>query len=157
MLTDRSAARAAGHRFYLAAKPCRAGHLAPRYVSTGGCTECLRSAREEDRQVARAAATAIYRGERLFAYRLHPDDVAAALAFCQGLDLQRGRTPATAPVAFTAPQAAGAPDLRPVEPNEIAQRRDELLRQHQPEARRQLPAEMERVLREHGMLPTNGS
>ncbi len=28
-----------------------------------------------------------------FGYPLHPDDYAAALAYCQGLDLDRGRTP----------------------------------------------------------------
>jgi hypothetical protein len=34
-----------------------------------------------------------FAGVRQFSYPLHPDDHAAALAFCQGLDLQRGRMP----------------------------------------------------------------
>lgn len=31
--------------------------------------------------------------EKVFSYHLHPDDMAAALAYCQALDLQRGRVP----------------------------------------------------------------
>jgi hypothetical protein len=34
-----------------------------------------------------------FAGVRHFVYPLHPDDHAQALAFCQGLDLQRGRMP----------------------------------------------------------------
>lgn len=68
---------------FFTGKPCRYGHTAQRFVSTGSCTAC---------NLARAAR---FRKDapRPFSYDLHPDDVAAALAYCQALDIQRGRMP----------------------------------------------------------------
>lgn len=39
-LVDKEAARAAGLLLYATGKPCKYGHCAPRYVSTGICHEC---------------------------------------------------------------------------------------------------------------------
>lgn len=39
-LTTRAAARAAGNKHYFTDKKCVRGHQAPRFTSTGGCTEC---------------------------------------------------------------------------------------------------------------------
>ena len=68
---------------FFTGRPCKYGHLAPRFVSTGGCTEC---------NLGRAAR---FRKDApsLFTYPLHPGDVAAVLAYCQACDLQRGRQP----------------------------------------------------------------
>lgn len=114
MLTNRKDAREAGHRFYLADRPCRNGHSSPRYVSTGHCSACLAAARGADQQAHAQAMAARFAGVRQFSYPLHPDDHAAALAFCQGLDLQRGRTPQVGqPVVATpapAPAVIAAPD-----------------------------------------------
>lgn len=79
---DDAAAQKLTHFF--TGKPCKYGHVAPRFVSTGGCAEC------NSERAARFRKDAPAR----FSYDLHPDDVAAALAYCQALDIQRGRVPA---------------------------------------------------------------
>jgi hypothetical protein len=38
----REAAHAAGRRFYYTGEPCKWGHVAPRYVTTSGCVDCLK-------------------------------------------------------------------------------------------------------------------
>lgn len=40
-LISRQAAYAAGLRRFYTGQPCRKGHIAERYVSTGGCIACL--------------------------------------------------------------------------------------------------------------------
>lgn len=40
-LIDRKSAHAAGRKTYFTGQPCRHGHTAERYTSTGGCTGCL--------------------------------------------------------------------------------------------------------------------
>lgn len=40
-ISTRAEAYAKGSTFYYDGKPCRAGHLSARYVSTAGCLECL--------------------------------------------------------------------------------------------------------------------
>lgn len=82
---------AQGSTYYYTGKPCKQGHEAPRYTSTCNCTECARLMRQGKAQAARKASTSRARG--WFGYPLHPDDMAAALAYCQGLDLARGRQP----------------------------------------------------------------
>lgn len=39
-LIERRAAFEIGRTRYYTGKPCKQGHIAQRYVSTGGCTEC---------------------------------------------------------------------------------------------------------------------
>jgi len=80
---DDAAAQKLTHFF--TGKPCKYGHVAPRFVSTGGCSECNSARAARFRKDAPAR----------FSYDLHPDDVAAALAFCQALDIQRGRVPSS--------------------------------------------------------------
>jgi hypothetical protein len=82
----RSNAAAQGRKHFYTGKPCKYGHDSARFVSTGGCMAC-NAAR------SKAFSSAVARNGRLFTYALHPDDVAAALAYCQALDLQRGRAP----------------------------------------------------------------
>lgn len=150
MHVNRKDARAAGDRLYLTGKTCRNGHDAPRYVSTGHCSACLAAARGVDQEQHRQAMAARFTGARQFSYPLHPDDHAAAHAFCQALDLQRGRTPpASANVVASPPSDSYAR-------NAVAERRAELLQQHAPAAqeRRQLPAEMAAALRAAGLLPS---
>jgi hypothetical protein len=110
--STRKDALAAGAAFFNTGRPCRNGHTADRYTSTGGCLECLRGHRQEYAALIAAARKPVERTATLFAYRLHPDDHAAALAYCQALDLQRGRQPQaaevigqrTAPVRFATPE-----------------------------------------------------
>lgn len=95
---------------FFTGKACRYGHVAPRFVSTGGCVECNSARAARFRKDAPA----------LFTYPLHADDVAAALAYCQALDLQRGRIPAgkhqvvigNTPAAAITPEQIEAARLR---------------------------------------------
>lgn len=41
----RAEAIAAGHNKYFTGKPCRHGHIAPRYTDSGACQDCLAAAR----------------------------------------------------------------------------------------------------------------
>lgn len=40
-LATREEAAAAGRKLYFTNQPCKHGHVAPRYVTTGGCLGCL--------------------------------------------------------------------------------------------------------------------
>ena len=75
-MTPRKQAASNGQTLYDAGVPCKRGHLAPRYVANGGCSECMRLGR------SRVA---------LFKFpNLHSDDHAEARAFCQMLQARRG-------------------------------------------------------------------
>lgn len=53
-----------GARFFFTGRPCRRGHVAPKYTSTGGCAECARSkataSYKADPEAGRKAAKARY-------------------------------------------------------------------------------------------------
>lgn len=76
---------------YFTGRPCSQGHVAERHTSSGTCCECVRQSNERRRREV------LDRSAGRFAYNLHPDDHAAALAYCQALDIQRGRMPQVAP------------------------------------------------------------
>lgn len=90
-ITDRRQAAAEGKKRYFTGEPCSQGHKAERYVSTGNCVACQRAHAKRYAGDVKHDYRASLRGH--FSYPLHPDDVAAALAYCQALDLQRGRAP----------------------------------------------------------------
>lgn len=77
---------------YVPDTPCRAGHRL-RYASTGQCIGCAKDAQSELMRIRNSAEQARSEKDALIIYRLHPQDLAQALAFCQALDLQRGRVP----------------------------------------------------------------
>lgn len=83
-----------GLKMYQPETPCAKGHRSPRYVGGGACVECVRGYNKKVAERWRE-----YREGRAdvpplrFIYPLHPADHAAAKAFCQALDLQRGRPP----------------------------------------------------------------
>lgn len=85
-IVTRAQAHAQGLKRFYNGKPCKYGHDAQRFVSTGVCCAC-NAARSKIFSRAKAS------DEKVFSYHLHPDDVAAALAYCQALDIQRGRVP----------------------------------------------------------------
>ena len=95
-ITTRSEGLALGRKRYYTGKPCKNGHDAQRFVSTGACVAC---------NVARSRLFANNsKTDGRFVYTLHPDDHAAALAYCQALVLARGRAPQTpAPVVTVGP------------------------------------------------------
>lgn len=83
-IITRAEAFAQGRKHFYSGKPCKYGHDSARFTSTGGCMACNAA---RSKLFAQAVAASV------FTYPLHPDDVAAALAYCQALDLQRGRMP----------------------------------------------------------------
>jgi len=95
--TRREAAEA-GERRYYTGRPCSKGHDAQRFVSTGVCVKCAAGYVKEYNK--RLVKTTNAKLQGFFAYSLHPDDHAAALAYCQALDMARGRVPSmpSAPV-----------------------------------------------------------
>lgn len=145
----RHEALAAGSTFFHTGRPCRAGHVADRYTSTGNCVQCQKAHRDDYAAALREARRpGMDRSARLFTYRLHPDDHAAALAYCQALDMKRGRVPA-------AGQAAQLPEPpRSATPEEVAAHRERILQDLggvQPEQpRRHMTEEMRRNLRAAG-------
>lgn len=137
-----------GLRTYRTGRICRAGHDAERYTSTGGCVECLRVRNKDQAAAVREAIRPTDDGSRLFTYRLHPDDHAAALAYCQGLDLQRGRIPQAAPAIVEAPAI-----LPPTAtPEEIAHRRRQMFGAEPEPERRDLDPAMAAQLRAFGLM-----
>ena len=103
-IMKRRDAAEAGLKRYSTGKPCSKGHNAPRFTSTGVCTQCAAGYVKEYNGRLRKVTDAKRAG--IFTYPLHPDDVAAALAYCQALDLQRGRMPHS-------PPAPGLMELKP--------------------------------------------
>lgn len=93
--TRREALEAGLKRFYTG-RPCKHGHDAERFTTTGGCVKCNAARSKLFATQATVTSTARSRGQ--FVYPIHPDDAAALLAYAQGLDLARGRTPFVPPV-----------------------------------------------------------
>jgi hypothetical protein len=110
-LISRDDAHAAGYKRYYTGNPCLRGHDSPRFVTTGGCVQCGR-----DRSNNYAKSKNSEQGR--FVRDLHPDDFAAAHAYCDALDLQRGRVPNSRVAAFQNDQTVT---------NAIAQTRARLL------------------------------
>lgn len=139
-----------GSPVYNTGRPCLHGHTANRYTSTGGCLECLRQHRLDYTATIREARRPLAdRTSRVFSYRLHPDDHAAALAFCQALDMERGRMP-------NAAQAVVAPEPpRSATREEVAAHRERILGDlgalNAPPPRRHMPEEMRATLRAAGI------
>lgn len=96
VMTRREAAEA-GHKRYYTGRLCNRGHDCQRFTSTGGCLKCASVyVKEYNKRLTEKAA---HRSTGTFSYPLHPDDHAAALAYCQALDMQRGNTPKNVVVA----------------------------------------------------------
>lgn len=85
----RAEAHAAGKTHYFTGRPCRAGHVSVRYVSTGTCKACLRAHQA-------SFSTQSDAGARI-SYPLASADHPAAWAYCQSLDLARGLAPTLPP------------------------------------------------------------
>lgn len=76
---------------YYTGRLCAHGHDAERFVSTGACVQCNALRQQAFRSTRNYAENNRLAGN--FVYSMHPDDFPKALAFCQGLDLSRGRLP----------------------------------------------------------------
>lgn len=87
-IINRNDAFAQGRKRFYTGKPCKYGHDAQRFVTTGNCVACNAA-----RSKMFANTKSAERGK--FIYPLHPDDHAAAWAYCQALDLARGYVPQT--------------------------------------------------------------
>ncbi len=76
-----------GLKRYFTGSPCKHGHTAQRFVSTGNCCACNNERASSYKSKLQAARSGH------FSYPCHPDDVAALLAYAQALDMARGRLP----------------------------------------------------------------
>jgi len=94
-----AALRHAAH--YFTGKPCRRGHVALRYVSTGNCAECAKAATKAYNDKTRGKVRPTPYTQLIL--QNHPDDHAALYALSDFLNQQRGLPmsprPAVAPVA----------------------------------------------------------
>jgi hypothetical protein len=124
---NRHEALIAGLTTYNTGRPCAKGHTADRYASTGNCLECLRQSRLDAQRLRNSVRAARGPDSALFAYPLHPADHAAALAYCQALDLQRGREARAEPVATVAAASSAPPAYDADTAREIARRRAEAM------------------------------
>ncbi len=120
-IITRKEALSVGRKRFFTDKPCIHGHIAQRFVTTGGCVACNAErsklfARNVKREINSRAAGA-------FVYSLHPDDHAAALAYCQALDMARGRVP-------TVPDDLNSTPTPEVISNDVQQRRQKNLDDH---------------------------
>lgn len=81
---NRNEAHAAMLKRYFTGIPCKLGHVAERYVSTGGCTECLGRFRKNEAMPITRTLTG-YRPTRPLwvASDMHPDNVPALDAYLQ--------------------------------------------------------------------------
>lgn len=95
-IKTRREAADAGESKYYTGKPCKNGHDGMRYTASGICCKC--NSDGVKKYAGRLNAAKVSRAVGAFVHNLHPDDHAAARAYCQALDLQRGRTPWAPPV-----------------------------------------------------------
>lgn len=95
MIKTRREAAAAGERKYMTGRPCNKGHESIRYTVSGICCQCQKEAAKS--YSAKMNRTIVSKALGHFGYDLHPDDHAVAHAYCQALDLARGRTPKALP------------------------------------------------------------
>jgi len=117
IIINRADALASNQTHYFTGKPCRDGHTAPRYVSTGNCTQCQKERSASVASLMRKGKVSRIQGH--FSYPLHADDFAAALAYCQALDMQRGIRPKT-------PKAE--PKLATLTTEQLLQRRNDIFK-----------------------------
>ena len=103
---ERKEAAAQGLVKYETGRPCKHGHLSPRYTATGVCVTCSATAVARHNKALRQSMNAVRFGyapgaRQAFTFDLHPDDHAAALAYCQALALQRGTAQVGAAIEAT--------------------------------------------------------
>lgn len=101
-IRTRDQALSLGLKHYFTGKPCKRGHTAPRYTSTGACTRCQNvatSAAHQNRNFRLAGFTTI-------TARVPPEHVATVRAMLQalGIAVVGEAAPITAP---TPPASAG--------------------------------------------------
>lgn len=76
---------------YYTGKPCRRGHDAQRYVTTGACIKCITGYRKYIPSIAaRRLAPATIPGLAPFVVYVHPDDRQVTIDFCNALVIARG-------------------------------------------------------------------
>lgn len=78
-----------GESVFFTGKPCKHGHVSHRYVSTGGCIECLKRYTVSFRK-DRPAGVATFPAQQI-----HEDDHAQLYLAIDYLNAQRGLPPAT--------------------------------------------------------------
>lgn len=80
--TTRAEAVKTGSRKYLTGRPCRQGHNAPRYTTTGNCTACQKGVNSSLRATLRG-------DQQPVAFMLDPRDVPIVTELVEALALAR--------------------------------------------------------------------
>lgn len=93
-IISRADAAALHSKTFFTGKPCKRGHLAKRYVSTGNCTECSKAAAYAFNDKLRGKASAPVHSVPV---SFHPDDAEAVFALVDYLNAQRGLGPTPRP------------------------------------------------------------
>lgn len=91
------------YKWFYTGKPCGKGHLAPRYVSSGNCDECMKGRRGNRKQInvknlqqSRDQAAGLIG----FSYAIHPDDEPMVRALVDALAAPRYQAVSDATVAM---------------------------------------------------------
>lgn len=77
----RTAARERGEKYYSTNEPCRRGHVATRYVSNGGCLQCLTGKAPKDLTRVQAVIMRRWIFHTVIATQLGPEVEAALEAY----------------------------------------------------------------------------
>jgi hypothetical protein len=88
-MTTRNEAVSLGAVKYRTGRPCRRGHDAPRYVSTGMCVECVKRHAREAHRARNDAMAARAKGATPLMLLVHPDDVSVVRELAEALSLAR--------------------------------------------------------------------
>lgn len=108
-MISRNDAKTVGLKRFFTGRPCKNGHLAERFVSTGTCVECAKNAVQSHRLRFRSSLP-----WSTLTAKLHPADHAAVMDYVDRLNMARGLPPTPRPVTtggtpwevFCAPQLA---------------------------------------------------
>lgn len=95
LLTRIEAMNLGRKRFYTGV-PCKYGHDAQRFVTTGNCVACNAARAKAFSDGIRANSKAAQAGAFIYPLK-NPADMAAAWAYCQALDIASGFAPTLAP------------------------------------------------------------
>ena len=109
-LISRKEAHERGLKRFYTGNPCIRGHDAQRFVTTGNCVRC--NAERSKLFKSESQALQLARSRKMFAYPIDAEDYAALLAYAQGLDLARGKTPYVPPAQGSAPEEISPEQMR---------------------------------------------
>jgi hypothetical protein len=89
-ISERDVAIQNGFTYYNTGQPCKKGHTAARYASTGVCVQCNRDRSKNNCNKSRYAKYNLGLGLENLMIGVHPDDKETIIAFNKALLFDRG-------------------------------------------------------------------